>query len=431
MKKTTIIILLLVFGKLGSISLEECWRLAEGNNLSIKQQYENAKSARLSLNSAKAEFYPKVYLKSGYQYKSKTSNLGFELQPDMLIEKEIGENHNFDLAVSVEQPLFTGFKVTSVCETAEMKIAMEEMKKELIRNEINKKITDLYFAMQLNLQKQKIIKNSISRTNARLNDAKNLFQTGQILEVDTLEISTIKYRLYTQQQQLQDEIQVLQNSMSSILNSDKKIDVSRQDKPFKDNYRPIEESQKIVLKDHPQLKIMNIKRDIGKENVKIASADLYPKIFGGLEYHYGKPNVEMMDADWDHYYVASLQMEWNIWDTKKTINRRKEELSRLNAINFETADIKNKIFAQISNQYERIESLEKQLKFHKRLVEQERRFYEHKKQLYQNGNANSSQLRIAEENLSKAQLELVEVKILLSQEIMNIDYQCGILGKKH
>ena len=68
------------------------------------------------------------------------------------------------------------------------------------------------------------------------------------------------------------------------------------------------------LLDYQQLKLEEMK--------KLSNASLLPRFFGFGQLGYGRPGYDMLNNNFDSYYMVGLRMNWNFWDWNKQGNEK-------------------------------------------------------------------------------------------------------------
>ena len=136
-----------------NLTLEEAIQLSLENNLTLKQQEDRIRQAEAELKIQKTGYLPSLNLGSSYSYTSELASLQlpFSVPGVGAVTIDAGTKNRYDLNATINQPLFTGFRIRNLTRAAEQQMQESHSQKQMARNSILLNTHNIYYAAQLNL----------------------------------------------------------------------------------------------------------------------------------------------------------------------------------------------------------------------------------------------------------------------------------------
>lgn len=414
------------------LTLKQAWQYTLQNNLSLKQQQVLIARAAEHLATQKALRGAEVSLKASYAYISELARLElpFSLPGVMLPEIEAGVKNQYDAALNVTQPLFTGFRIRNSIQSAMALQEAEEINKEVVRNKVLLSVGQLYYQLQLNLLQQQTVQQAIARADLHLKKAQSFYNSGQSIALDTLEVANRKLALADQLQQLQNTETILFSRLKMLMNYEGNYAVGLDTTKFQPAaLQPLEYYLAISAENRPELRHLVKLRDAQRYRMGVAKADLFPQLFLSGAYHYARPGVNFFKDEWMTYYTIGVSLQWKLWDWKRTrhvIRKAKLDQERLDV---QTQQLLQEVNQEVTEAYHQLQSLRQQIEVQRKLVEQERLRYRQVGDRYQQGLATSLDLSDAEKSFFAAQLRFHQSLMRWKENDLKLKYAMGIIGK--
>lgn len=275
--------------------------------------------------SAKRKLF-RLDFDASYLYRSETMVIDF---PSVQIpgvgvfrgkEIEAGLNHNFDVKLSLSQPLFTGGILSSSIKLEEVQKSVQLNRKALQENEIAGRIKSSYFQYLLLSHRRESLITLKKNLDLHRRRIENFLVERMARRTDLLEtLSRIE------------EIQLNINDLDRAIQAEK-IHFHRlcgyYPEEIEDTYREESLNQDSALayfeKNHPVLKTLQNQFDILTLQKKIASGKYLPQVNGFAEVHYGKPGIDFFAKKWSLYLQGGIVLsipvfDWNRLHGEKTL----------------------------------------------------------------------------------------------------------------
>ncbi|NOZ56662.1 MAG: TolC family protein, partial [Calditrichaeota bacterium] len=173
------------------LSLPDLWRLAADQSLTLQEQRQQIESAKRDLAIQKASRLPVVSASGTHNYISEVAQfeLPFVIPGRPPVEITAGTHQSTDLALIVQQPLFTGFRLRNSVRAASEQVEAQRWAYRTAASRVFLQVGQLYYTLQRNLLHQEVLKESIRRAELHLQRARALLDAQQIAPFDTLEVA--------------------------------------------------------------------------------------------------------------------------------------------------------------------------------------------------------------------------------------------------
>ena len=413
------------------LSLEEAWQVAVRNNLTLRQQEITLQQLQHELEIQKAGSLPTAAATVGYGYTSGIARLEMPLALPGTPAIEAGTHHRYELAVGVEQPLFTGFRTQNLVETARQQVEAQAMQKEVVRQQLLLQVGQLYYQIQLNQLQQEVLVQSISRAGHHLEKVRNFYQAQQAAAFDTLEVANRRLELSGQLQALRHLQAILAAKLAYALNVSyipavpllqaEKVDLE------------VEEGdgwQAAAVRHRPELKQLGFLQQAQDSRIGVLRSALFPQVYASAAYHLARPGVDVFRDRWMGYLTAGVNLRWQVWDWEQS--RRQVDKARLEyqRLNLEIQQRRQEIQQQITQIGQQLQTVREQIQIQRQLVDQERERYRIGRENYEQGAATSLDLSMSENTLTTAELVLQQRYVEWLQLRVQLHFYTGTIGRQ-
>jgi outer membrane protein TolC len=395
------------------LSLSEALTIAKRQNLSVLQQLQNEQTATLAAGIKRSERLPAlsisglgVALSQPIRFGLATGAAGSPIAPAEI-------NNITSLSLTVSQPVFTGFRLRSNVELAENMALTEQAKLQIQINEVALQVHALYYSIQSLERQREILEISLKRLDVQLSDVRNLYQAGQVMAFDTLQVYNQKLAIGIDLEQVRLSVRLANLRMARLLDLPQIRPVIDTPLPFPpDLSLEFEDLRVKAFAARPELSGMRLARRSADIQEALARSATYPNLSLSASYNYARPGLEPLINQWMDFVTVSANLSWSLW--KWGGDRKQIEQAQVLAQKLSLAE--QELLRTI--EYELQENLES-LAFNRRelqLTEQLRRQQAERYRItltqHRNATASTNDLVKAETDLTAAelrtQLSLVE-----------------------
>ena len=299
-------------------SLYDIIKIGLEKNFQIQLSQLTKELQNKKLDEAKYVLLPN--LKFNFIYTQLSEIIPFRISiPNQQIEISPYIQHNYYTKISLQQPIFTGFKISNsiATEKKNLEIADENFEKE--KSELIYKIKLNYFSI-LKLKKNKTaINENIKLLKTKLNDIKNLIEEGLVLHSDSLKIKIQISNLEIALLEIKNNISnlVLNLKFISGINENEtfEIDTTYVQKKYEEN--SLDKCVELAKNNRSEIKNIQTKLEIDKLNEQTITSNLFPQIFFFGNYYYSRPNnrifpfEDKFNTTWDLGINFSYDINWN------------------------------------------------------------------------------------------------------------------------
>lgn len=434
MKKLIIAITLI----LNFITLSQTFTLEESISTGLKNSKELKISKSKVVNSdAKitefsSQMFPRLSLAASY---SRLSDVpAFEIQTPIFpqpIKIQDAILNNYGVRLSLNQPLFTGFRLSSLKSAAEYNNQAEELKYNADVNNYALSIQTAFW----NFYKAKELKNlaeeNLNLANQHLEETKNFFKNELVTKNDLLklevQVSNAELNLVDAKNNLDLARIHFNKSIGIDLNTNSDIETPEIDSE-KNNYDP-ENLISEAKQQRDELKSVEYRLKASDEGVTAAGSNWYPNIYLFGNFYYNRPNqrYQPLEDKFDDSWDAGVTLSWDLWNwgynssqTSQAEQVKVQTENNLQLLNDAVEVEVYRTYLNYSKAYDRIT-------ISKKAVEQADENYRITKEKYEAQVATSTDLIDAEVSMLQAKTNLTNA--VVDFQLANLTLQKAI-GRK-
>jgi outer membrane protein len=359
MKKAIILLILLGLADLfpqHKFTLEESLQFGLKNSKNLKISRSKLLGSEAKISETTSQLLPRLSFNAGYTRLSDIPPFEVKLPifPAPVKIEDVVLN-NYSLKVSLQQPLFTGFRLLS------LRSASEKFRDAFAADydkDANEEAFNIINAFWNYFKAQKLkdyIDENLKQEDAHLTDTKNFLANDLVTKNDLLKLEVQFASLRLKQIEAENNL----NTSRALFNKALGI--------------PISDQTEIVAGD-PKIEIMEFNYDsllisafqsrfellaldyrvqAGNENVSAAASTWYPSIYLFSDYYYNRPNQRIMPTldkfkdTWD----AGVTLSWDIWNWGYNSSQVEQARQNLNQLNTNKELLKENIEVEVYNNY--------------------------------------------------------------------------------
>jgi outer membrane protein TolC len=420
-------------GQLQTLTLEDAWRIALSNNLSLQQQETLLRQAREETAIQKAGYLPTLSTLATYGYTSEIARFQVPITFPGIppVEIEAGTKDHYDVVAQIDQPLFTGFRTRNLVKFASEQFRAQSAQKEATSNQILLQVGMLYYQIQLDYLQQKVLEQAIKRADHHLEKVRSFYRAQQATAFDTLEVGNRKLQLQSQLEKLRDLHPILASKLVHLLNLEYTPEIPEMSVENTSlTLGDLSEYQSVASSNRPELRQIGLMQRGQSFRVKALKSAYFPQLYASASYHHAKPGVNFFRDEWMDYYTVGLNLRWQLWNWKQ--DQRQVEKARLD---YERLDLQSQqllldVRQQVTEAFQQLQTVRRQIELQQQLVAQEGERYRITKENYEQGYATSLDLSTAENTLTSSELTLKQDYIEWLQFRLQLQFATGKIGKE-
>ena len=326
MKKIFLIVIVAAFATYAQsveFTLEKSLKTGMENSKELKIAGSKVKEAEAKAGEVFSKLLPKISLNSSYtrlsdvppfEVKLPFGNTKFKIQDPIL--------NNYALVLSVKQPVFTGFKLSSLNSAAKLNYEAVKSDFEKTKNEVAFKIRKAFWNFYKAQKILEIVDQNLLKVKTQLEKVENFYKNGAVTESDVLKLKVLYAEMNLQKTEAENRRKLAQISFNKAvginLDSDSKLNVKTIET---DN---IDLSFQKILKEafeqRNELKSVGFKMNAAEKNVSASKSGWFPSLFLFGDFQYNRPNQRLLPLE-DKFYDTwdvGVALTWNLWDWGET-----------------------------------------------------------------------------------------------------------------
>ena len=263
---------------------------------------------------------------------------------------------NYNVKLSLQQPIFTGFKLSSSHKMADY--ASKAQKEEYSKDEqdLLYNIKNAYWGLFKANKFKEAIDENVQQVKAHLEDVKNFYKQGLATKNEVLKVEVQLSEAQLKQIDAKNSVKLavinLDNIIGLPLSTDidiqKDVDTQKQVTPD-----DLDVLVKKAMENRPELKAMNYKVDASKSGVTLAESNWYPQIFLAGNYYYSKPNQRILPTKNEFYgtWDVSVGLSFDLWNWGKTGDQTDQAKAQYEESKDGLASLKDALTLEVTQDY--------------------------------------------------------------------------------
>lgn len=291
-----------------SLTLEECYSLAKENYPLVKQRDLITKSNTYSLSNASKGYLPQLTVFGQASYQSDVTQVPINAPGVVVLDKD-----QYKIYGEINQTLYDGGVISKQKKTIEANSVVEEQKLEVELYKLRDRINQLFFGTLLineQITQTEILKKDIqaglAKTNTAIANGIALKSSSDAMQAELLKADQRIIELQSLRSAYRDMLGLFINKLLS----DNTIFIKPELGTF------------IETINRPELKMYDFqKKSLDAQNEMITARNL-PKLGLFFQGGYGRPALNMLNNDFDTYYIGGLRMTWSLGGFYTSKNER-------------------------------------------------------------------------------------------------------------
>lgn len=389
-----------------TISIDDCFNLVAENYPLTKQSILLDEQSRLDIEAINKGKLPMLAINAQATYQSDVTSLPIQL-PNLSIDPP--NKDQYRATVDINQLLYNGglINASSKVIKANNDIKQQEVKVSLygLKNQINQ----LYLSVLLLQENYSLLTLKEEQLRTRLNEVKAGVKFGTLLpsSADALEVELIK---------IKQNYAELNYSKSGLL---QKLSLLI-GKQLNDNVNLIRPSVVKIMQiknQRPEITLFNLKTEKIGLSTELLKKSKLPKISAFAQGGYGNPGLNMLDNNFNTFYMTGLRLNWNAFDWKKNETEKQSLQINKDIIETEKETFELNTNLELANIASEIDKMEELISYDEEIIPVHEKMVKSAESQLKNGVITSSIFITEFTNMHEAKSNLVlhKTQLLLKQ----------------
>ena len=386
------------------LNLEQSIQIGLQNSKELKISESKIESNKAKIKEVKSQFLPQLKLNAGYLRQSNVDPyliiIPFSTEPLQLSQVIL---NNYTLKLSLQQPIYTGNKLISTRNSAELNTTSSELEFDNEKNNVAANIHIAFWNLYKAMQVKKIADNTLAQTEQHITDTKNFLINGLATTSDLLKLEVQNSNAKLQQLEAENNIELARVSFNRILGLplDSKTGISQDEVVFEKKIFELNSLTSEALNKRIELKSLDYKIRAASENISAVKSAYYPLISLISNYYYANPNLRIQPPEdvfhgtWD----VGVNLSWDVWNWGYTSAQVKQAEQTFVQGKVTYDQLKESIELEVNQNYLNTSYFEERISVSSKAVEQAKDNYKVTKEKYDVQLATSTDLVDAETSL--------------------------------
>lgn len=319
-------------GQQKNISLTESISVGIKNSKIANIANAQRKIAVAKKNEISGGLYPQLKLTAGYTRLSDVDpfavSLPFAPTP-IVIQDAILDNYQVKL--SLTQPLFTGFKLSSLNKVAERNIDTAEAYFNKILNEEAFSITKAYWNVYKLQQAVALLKKNLEVIQKNLADSRQFYATGLLQKNDVLKLEVREATVTLKLLEAQNTLAIARADFNRLLSYPMSTEVTVSEINATTSSAQLPDFSVALTEaftNREEIKIFSNKIAAAEHLVAAASSGYYPSVYLNANYTYANPNSRILplSKEFNGTWDVGIGLAWELWNWGTTAAQAEQSL---------------------------------------------------------------------------------------------------------
>ncbi len=338
-------------------------------------------------------------------------------------------NNNYNLKLSLRQPVFTGFRLKSASEIAEfnsmaVKEEYSQTEQDLILD-VKSAYWNLYKANQI----KKVVDENVEQIKAHVKDAQNLYDQGLATNNDLLKVKVQLAEAQLKQIDAQNAVKLAMTNLSNIIELPltTEIEVAEELPEINNKAVDLENLKSRALENRPELKAMDYRVKASETGINLAQSGWYPQIYLNGNYYYSNPNSRYfpVEAKFKDSWDVNISLSFDLWNWNKTGNQTTEAEAEFEQAKDGYKILKDAVTLQVTQSYLTLTQAQEKLSVSQTSVEQAEENYRVASELFKQGLILNSDLLDVEVALLQSRTNHVQTLVDYELAKANLERAVG------
>jgi outer membrane protein len=403
------------------LTLKESMEIGFKNSKDLIISNSKIIGSKARVEQASSQLLPQLKLSAGYTRLSSVPPfvISIPLFPNPIEVAPVFLD-NYNLHLSLQQPLFTGFRLSSLRNAAEYNRSAAEEDMVRDKNEVAMNIQTAYW----NFYRAKIMKNlideNVKQAQKHVEDTRNLLENGLATRNDLLKLEVQYSNAKLQQIDANNNLDLARVSFNKTIGLPlgEKTDIDTIGIQISREKFDLQEMLSEAKNNRSELKSLNLRIDAGKENIDALRSGWFPSVSLIGNWYMSKPNSRIQPPEdifkgtWD----VGILLSWDLWNWGNTGSQTKESQQIVIQSRTSYEQMKDAIELEVNQNYLSLIYAGEKIAVSREAIDQAEENYRSTQDKYKEQMATSTDLIDAENSVLQARTNYSNALI---------DYQLG------
>jgi outer membrane protein len=303
-----------------SLTLDQAIDAGLSNSRTLQASAARVEGADARTGEARAGMLPSLKFEGSYKRLSDVDPFQVKLPmlPDPIVISSTVLN-NTNLRVGLQQPLFTGFRLSSNAEAAERMADAARADHAADRADLVLNVTAAYWTLFQTRETARLMAENVQRIEGYVRDIGSLLKAGMATRNDALKMDVQLSSARLSLIDAENDVRIAAMNLNTLLGRPVEALLTPVSEPASASdsvSAPVEHLTSDALKTRPELQALSSRVEASRAAVHAARGGWWPQVSAGANYYYARPNARYMPTrdefkgTWDIGVMVTMDI-WN------------------------------------------------------------------------------------------------------------------------
>ncbi len=314
---------------------------------------------------------------------------------------------NYVMKLSLQQPIFTGFKLSSSSDMAKYNTLATKQQYSQDEQDLILNIKEAYWNLFKAKKFKEAVDDNLEQVKAHLIDIQNFYKQGLVTNNEVLKVEVQLSEIQVNQIDAKNSVKLAVVNLDNIIGLPLSTEVEIQDTIKIDETMDLNGLDNLVdeaRNNRPALKAMEYKVKASEKGITTAKSDWYPQIYLAGGYNYAKPNQRLLPTKNEFYgtWDVSVGLSYNLWNWGATIDKTDQAEAQFEQAKDGLKTLKDAVTLEVTSDYYNMIKAKEKVLVTQQSVNQAKENYRVTNDTFKQGLALNSDLLDAETALKAA-----------------------------
>lgn len=402
-----------LFAQERTLTIEESVALGLKNSKILHSSLMKAEYADAKSSEAAASLYPSLKFQAAYQTLSDVPEFKIPL-PGAVVSFPVILN-NYNLKATLQQPLFTGWKLQGVANSAEY--SAEASRRDFVKDkaELVYNIKSAYWNLYKAKEFKRVADENVNQIAAHLNDVENLSKQGMATNNEVLKVKVQFSNAKILESDAENNVQIATIAFNSTIGIPLTTEITTSSSltPTSKEFPEVEKLLTTAFTQRPDIQGMEWRVKASDAGVTAAKGGWLPQIFLTGNYYYSRPNQRIFPAqdEFKDTWDVGVSLQFDIWNNLTALHQTTAAQAQYEQTKDALAVLKDGVTLEVTQSYLNFKQAKQKIELSRLGVEQANENYRVTSEKFKSGLTTNSELLDAEVLLLQSKLQLTQALV--------------------
>ncbi len=396
-----------------TMTLEECVKLGLERSKMLHSSVLRAESAEARAREVSAGLYPSLKLIAGYTKLSEVPEFRIPLPGATVAFPVILDTYSTRL--SLQQPLFTGWKLQGAVNQAEHNAEATKIEVERDRAELIYAIKQAYWNLHRAKEVWRVMEENLAALATHLEDANNLLTQGLLTTNDVLRVRVQHSQAELMKADAENQVEMARLALNSLigLSLDTRVVLASQLTPTTGEYPDLKELLDRALAGRSELRSAELRIRAAEAGLTSAKGGWFPQVLLIGGYTYARPNPRVFPAkdEFKDTWDIGVTFQFDVWNNLTSLHQVTAARAQVEQSKDARENLRDAITLDVTQSYLNYQQVQRRIALAELNLNQAAESYRITSEKFKLGLSPNADLLDAEVALLQAKLQLTHAHV--------------------